>query len=107
MKFFFHPDHEPRVFDQEEPPEGWFDNPAEFGLYTAPSREQIEEMAARANQVKPEVLPESIAESVTVAITERDKVIAQAEDLGIDLDKRWSTDRIKAAIDDHVNGDSA
>ena len=106
MKFFFHPDHEPRVFDLDEPPSGWYDNPAEFGLYTAPSREQIEEMAARANQVVTQ------AEIVEVAkeIIERDpraQLIAQAEELGIDLDKRWSTDRIKAAIDDHVNGDSA
>jgi hypothetical protein len=106
MKFFFHPDHEPRVFDLDEPPEGWFGNPAEFGLYTAPSREQIEEMAARASQVPTQA---QIAE-VAKEIIERDPraaLIARAEELGVDLDKRWSTDRIKAAIDDHVNGNSA
>jgi hypothetical protein len=105
MKFLYHPDHEPRLFDDDEHPKGWFNNPSEYGVYTAPSREQIEEMAARL--VTPEELVDAIVESVSVQITERDKLIAQAEELGVDIDKRWGTDRIKAAIDDHVNGDSA
>lgn len=107
MKFFFHPDHEPKVFDLDEPPEGWFDSPAEFGLYTAPSLDQIEEMAARANKGAPIELAEAIADSVSKQLSERAQLIAKAKELGVDIDGRWGTDRIKSAIDDYVNGNGA
>ena len=108
MKFFFHPDHEPRVFDLDEPPEGWFDNPSEFGLYTAPSREQIEEMAMKSGLVATDIGEPIMSEpEASTKIDERAMLIDLAESAGIELDKRWGIDRIKSAIEGRVSGDGA
>lgn len=43
-RFMYHPDYEPLLVqsaEEEAELDGWFDNPADFGLYTAPSSDQV------------------------------------------------------------------
>ena len=98
MRYFYHPTEGARVFESDEKPDGWFYNPSEYGVYTAPSREQLEEIADR--ERAPAIPVTTVAESQS-----KDELIARADAAGIEIDKRWGVDRIKAAIDDHVNGD--
>jgi len=45
-RYMYHPDYEPLVVHSEEEEEeldGWYDTPADYGVFTAPSAEQMAE----------------------------------------------------------------
>jgi len=45
-RYMYHPDYEPLVVnsaEEEEELDGWYDSPADYGVFTCPSAEQIAE----------------------------------------------------------------
>jgi hypothetical protein len=45
-RYMYHPDYEPLVVasaEEEEELGGWYDSPADYGVFTCPSAEQIAE----------------------------------------------------------------
>lgn len=94
MKYLHHPTEGAKLFAEGERPEGWFSSPAEFGVITCPSQEQLAEMAQKA--------AEAIPEGVELADMSKEELLAFAEQRGIEVDKRLGVEKLRAVL----NGDS-
>jgi hypothetical protein len=70
------------------------------------SQAELDELKAGTAEVVP-VNPEAVesASRVRTEEDERDELIFRAEQLGVKVDKRWSTDRIEKAIAEAEKGE--